>query len=185
VVLLSRDAGGDAQKFAAEFQAAGVNLLVFEPAGSDPARFPKGQRPHVLRLAALTGETLTSLRVRDTLGAVQALAVHAAVDPQGIYLWGRGELAVPALYAAIVNEQVVGVFLEDAPDHHLSETALFRILRYADIPQSAALLFPRPVFFTGTRAPGFAWTDEVYRVLGQPGRCRRSADSPAKSVAGP
>lgn len=185
VVLLSRDAAGDAQKFAAEFQAAGVNLLIFEPAGIDPAMFPTGQRPHLVRLAALTGETLTSLRIRDALGAVRALAAHAAVDPQGIYLWGRGESAVPALYAAIVNEQVAGVFLEDAPDHHLSETALFRILRYADVPQSAALLFPRPVVFTGTRAPGFAWTDEVYRVLGQTGRCRLSSDSPAKSLASP
>lgn len=92
-------------------------------------------------------------------------------------------LAIPALYAATVEERVAGVFLEDAPDHHTSETALFRILRYADVPQSAALLFPRSVFFSGTRAPGFAWTDEVYRVLGQPGRCTTSAESPAKNVA--
>jgi hypothetical protein len=145
--------------------------------------FPAKERPHLLRLAALVGETLTSLRVRDALGAVRALATHPAVDPQGLYLWGRGELAIPALYAAAVDEKVAGVFLEAAPDHHTSETALFRILRYADVPQFAALLFPRPVFFSGTRAPGFAWTDEVYRVLGQPERCRVSTESPAQTVA--
>jgi dienelactone hydrolase len=184
VVLLANAAVEEAQKLAAEFRAAGVNLLVFEPAGVDSAMFPKKERPHLLRLAALTGETLTSLRVRDALGAVRTLAAHAAVDPQGIYLWGRGELAIPALYAAAVDEKVAGVFLQDAPDRHESETALFSILRYADVPQSAALLFPRPVFFSGTRAPGFAWTEEVYRVLGEPRRCVVSNDSPAKCVTG-
>jgi dienelactone hydrolase len=185
VVLLANAAADEAKKLGAEFRSAGVNLLVLEPSGVGGAMFPQKERPHLLRLAALVGETLTSLRVRDALGAVRALAAHGAVDPQGIFLWGRGELAIPALYAAAVDENVAGVFLENAPDHHESETALFRILRYADVPQSAALLFPRPVFFTGTRAPGFAWTDDVYRVLGQPGRCITSADSPAKSVAGP
>jgi dienelactone hydrolase len=183
VVLLSRAAAADANKFAAEFRAAGVNLLVVEPAGADPAMFPKGERPHWLRLAALVGETLTSLRVRDALGAVRALAGHAAVDPQGIYLCGCGELAIPALYAALVDERVAGVFLTDAPDHHTSETALFRVLRYADVPQSAALLCPRPLYFSGTCAAGFAWTQDVYRLLGQPGRCLVTTESPATSVA--
>jgi len=182
VVLLSGAATTEAEKLSAEFLAAGVNLLVVEPSGVDEADFPKGQRPHILRLAMLVGETLTSLRVRDALGAVRAVATSAAVDPKGIYLWGKGELAVPALYAAIVDEKVAGVLLEDAPGHHTSETALFRILRYADVPQSAALLFPRPVFFLGRRADEFHWTEEVYRTLGQPGRCKTSAEPPATLV---
>lgn len=136
-----------------------------EPSGVDSADFPKGHRQHLLRLAALAGETLTSLRVRDALGAVRALATHNAVDPKGIYLWGKGELAIPALYGTVADEKIAGVFLEDAPEHHTSETALFRILRYAEVPQSAALLFPRPVFFLGQRAKEFLWTEEVYRAL--------------------
>ncbi|MCY2990051.1 MAG: hypothetical protein NTY19_19585 [Planctomycetota bacterium] len=115
----------------------------------------------------------------------EADAQQPAIDSRNLasYFWGCGTLAIPALYAAVVDERVAGVFLEDAPDHHTSETALFRILCYADVPQSAAMLFPRPVFFSGTRAPGFAWTDEVYRLLGQRGRCTTSAESPAKTVA--
>lgn len=183
VVRLARDAAEEAKQWSAEFLAAGVNLLVFEPCGADNAMFPQKERPHLLRLAALTGETLTSLRIRDALGAVRALARHDAVDPRGIYLWGQGDLAIPALYAAVVDERVAGVFLEDAPDHHTSETALFRILRYADVPQSAALLFPRPVVFLGQRAPGFAWTADVYRLLGQPTRCRGSEEGPARIVS--
>ncbi len=182
VILLAHAAADEAQNLAAELQSAEVNLLVIEPSGVDPAMFPPKQRPHLLRLAALVGETLTSLRVRDALGAVRALAARDTVDPHGIYLWGRGELAIPALYAAVVDTRVAGVFLENAPDHHESETALFRILRYADVPQAAALLFPRPIVFTGTSARGFAWTREVYRTLGQIDRCVSSTDSPAKRV---
>jgi len=182
VVLLS-SAVAEAENRSAEFLAAGVNLLVVEPSGVDSAEFPKNQRQHVLRLAMLVGETLTSLRVRDALGAVRALASHSAVDPKGIYLWGKGELAVPALYAAAVDQQVAGVLLEDAPERHTSETALFRILRYADVPQSAALIFPRPLIFLGQTPKEFLWTEEVYRTLGQAGRCRTSAESPAAVVA--
>lgn len=185
VVLLASAAAEPAGKLSAAFLAAGVNLLVIEPFGVRADDFPKGQRPHLLRLAALAGETLTSLRIRDALGAVRALATHPAVDPEGIYLWGKGELAVAALYAAVVDQKIAGVFLEDAPGHHASETALFRVLRHADIPQSAALLFPRPIFFLGQRGEGFVRTHEVYRLLGQPGRCIVSSESPATTLAKP
>jgi len=183
VVLLAGDGLEQAAKCSGEFLAAGVNLLAVEPTAIDSAAWPKNQRQHLLRLAALTGETLTSLRVRDALGAVRALAARGEVDPKGIYLWGKGDLAVPALYAAVVDENVAGVLLEDAPDRHSSETALFRILRYADIPQSAATLFPRPVFLLGKKAEGFAWTEGVYRLLGKPSRCGASTESPAVIIA--
>lgn len=182
VVLLVRGPVEEARKLSASFLAAGVNLLALEPTGVGSASLPKAQRPHLLRLAALTGETLTSLRVRDALGAVRALATRGEVDPQAIYLWGQGDLAVAVLYAAIVEEKVAGVLLEDSPDHHGSETALFRILRYADIPQSAALLFPRPICFLGEKAKNFGWTEEVYRLLGKARRCAASTESPAAIV---
>ena len=83
-------------------------------------------------------------------------------------------MAVPALYAAVVEKKVAGVIMEDAPDTHMSscepELALLRILRYADISQSAGLLFPRQIFMAGKKAAGFKWTKELYRRLGKPER---------------
>jgi len=183
VVLLQAGGLRPVDKLSASFLDAGVNLLVLEPCDIQSGGPPKTQRQHLLRLAALAGETLTSLRVRDALGAVRALAAHGAVDPKGIYLWGEGDLAIPALYAAVADERVAGVLLEDAPAHHSSETALFRVLRYADVPQAAALLFPRPVFFLGRQSSEFGWTENVYRLLGQPTRCAASAETPAAIVA--
>lgn len=183
VVLLDAEGLRRADKLSTAFLDAGVNLLVLEPCDVRSGSSPKTQRQHLLRLAALAGETLTSLRVRDSLGAVRALAGNASVDPKGIYLWGKGDLAVPALYAAVADERVAGVLLEDAPDHHASETALFRVLCYADIPQAAALLFPRPIFLLGKTSRGFGWTENVYRLLGQPARCIASTENPAAFVA--
>jgi len=183
VVLLDAAGLRQADTLSAAFLGAGVNLLVLEPCDIRSGGSPKTQRQHLLRLAALTGETLTSLRVRDALGAVRALAAKVAVDPKGIYLWGKGDLAIPALYAAVADERVAGVLLEDAPGHHSSETALFRVLRYADVPQAAALLFPRPVFFLGKKSSEFGWTENVYRLLGQPTRCAASDEGPAVIVA--
>ena len=183
VVLLDAAGLAQADKLGAVFQEAGVNLLILESCEIQSGTSPKTQRQHLLRLAALAGETLTSLRVRDALGAIRALADHPTVDPQKIYVWGKGDLAIPALYAAVADQRVAGVLLEDAPAHHASETALFRVLRYADVPQSAALLFPRLVFFVGQKANEFDWTENVYRILGQPTRCAASAESPAAIVA--
>ena len=183
VILLAEGGLEEAEKLSAAFLGAGVNLLVLESCAVQSGSSTRAQRQHLLRLAALTGETLTSLRMRDAVGAVRALAAHPAVDPRGIYLWGQGDLAIPALYAAVVEERVAGVLLEDAADHHSSETALFRVLRYGDVPHAAALLFPRPVFLLGRKSSGFAWTENVYRVLGQPARCSAVAESPAVIVA--
>ncbi len=183
VVLLDAAGLRQADQLSASFLSAGVNLLILEPCEIQSGGPLKTQRQHLLRLAALAGETLTSLRVRDALGAVRALAANAAVDPKKIYLWGKSDLAIPALYAAVADDRVAGVFLEDAPGRHSSETALFRVLRYADVPQAAALLFPRPIFFLGKRASEFDWTENVYRLLGQPARCAASAESPAAIVA--
>jgi dienelactone hydrolase len=183
VVLLDAAGLRRAERLSAAFLDMGVNLLVLEPCDIHSSDSRKNARQHLLRLAALTGETLTSLRVRDALGAVRALAANPAVDPKGIYLWGKGDLAIAALYAAVADDRVAGVLLEDAPDHHTSETAMFRVLRYADVPQAAALLFPRPVFLLGKTSVGFGWTKDVYRLLGQPSRCAESAEGPAGIVA--
>ncbi|GAF78116.1 unnamed protein product, partial [marine sediment metagenome] len=110
---------------------------------------------------------------------------HSGVDPKRVYLWGRGHMAVPALYAAAVETKIAGVVLEDAPDTHMSsrepEMALLRVLRHADMPQSAGLVFPRPVVLAGKKAPGFKWTRELYRTLSQPERFV-SFDGPAEEI---
>jgi len=65
--------------------------------------------------------------------------------------------------------------LEDAPDRHVGitpveatecETALFHILKYADIPQACGLIFPRRIILTGKKSAGLQWTKALYGDLG-------------------
>jgi len=168
----------EASALAARLDASGHNLVYLTPAGvNDPMWVP----PHMHRLAVVVGHTKTSMQVLDALHAVEALRAEGAVDGERIFLWGRGPLAVAALYAAVVDEGVAGVVLEDAPAHHTAETGLLHILRHADIPQSAALLFPRPVVLAGRIEEAFDWTRDVYRLLGRPERFTE-ADGEAEPV---
>jgi len=166
--LETRDGRKPARDPCRRFRDAGVNLFCFEPTGIGATAWSKRQGPTVHRLAALAGFTVTSLRVRDALAAVQAVARDKAVDPSRVVLWGRGEMAVAALYAAAVSDDVAGVVLEDAPAGHIAATALLGVLRHGDIPQFAGLIFPRKISLTGKRTRGFGWTRKLYRTLGRP-----------------
>ena len=79
---------------------------------------------------------------------------------------GKGNHAVPAIYAAAVEPGIAGVILGDCPDRHDSETALLGVLRFGDVPIFAGLLFPRPCVLTGEQGKGFEWTANLYKTLG-------------------
>jgi len=178
IILLADDTMGKLKPQALKFTGAGANVLLLETTdiGATSQKSSKKRLNQLIRFAPQVGHTLSSLRVNDTLAAFSEISGHQAVDPKAVYVWGRGAMAVPALYAAVVDEKIAGVILEDAPDTHNSksaELALLRILRHADIPQAAGLLFPRPVYLAGKQASGFTWTEKLYRSLNKSGQFLR------------
>jgi len=124
------------------------------------------QDKHLRRYAALVGHTSTSLAIQDALAAVRALRQTESIPSDSLFVRGRGDASVAALYAAVVDPNIAGVMLEDCPDRFTRDTALLGVQRHTDLPCSAALLFPRPVDMVGTMAPGFDWTARVYERLG-------------------
>jgi hypothetical protein len=158
-----------------DYLDAGVNLFCLEITGIGANPWSTARGYPLDRFAQLVGHTKCSLRINDVLAAVETVSAEKGVDPKRIYLWGKGTLAVPVIYAAVVDDRVAGVVLEDAPDHHVGmtpveathcETALFHILKFADLPQAAGLIFPRRIILTGKRLPGFHWTKTLYGQLG-------------------
>ncbi len=169
---------------------AGVNLFCVEITGIGGNPWSTADRYLFDRFAQLVGHTKCSLRINDVLAAVETISAEKGVNPEGIYLWGKGNLAVPVIYAAAVNRKIAGVVLEDAPDRHIGitpveatecETALFHILKVADLPQACGLLFPRVTVLTGTRSPGFDWTEALYKDLGA-GENFHEHDGPVKAL---
>ncbi len=153
-----------------------INLYCTEITGTGNNPWLTDSHWKLSRFAELCGHTQASLQINDILAAIENIISESSVDASKIYLWGEGDLAVPVLYSAVVNDKnVAGVILENAPDQHVGitpviesncNTALFNILKFGDIPQFAGLIYPRTIILDGENKPGFNWTENLYAKLG-------------------
>src|SRR5438552_14274196 len=81
-------------------------------------------------------------------------------------LYGKGEMGMLALYAALLDERVQQVILSDPPASHWQGPALLNVLRVTDLPEVAGALAPRRLVSL-TKAPGtFAYTQHFYLLEG-------------------
>jgi hypothetical protein len=83
-----------------------------------------------------------------------------------VYLYGRGDSGVAALYRGLIDDRVAGVILEDAPSSHLEGAPIIGILRAFDMPQAVGLMAPRPVALINPCHNYWAWPTRVYERLG-------------------
>jgi hypothetical protein len=178
VILISNDTidvGNVKSLFINSYLPNDINLYCLEITGTGHHPWLTENHWNLSRFGQICGQTQASLQINDILAAIDNIKHENSVDPSAIYLWGEEHIAVPVLYSAVVNEtNVAGVILENAPDKHVGitpvidsqcNTALFNILKYADIPQSAGLLFPRTIVLYGNKKPGFGWTKSMYSRL--------------------
>ena len=173
----------------------GFNLYCLEITGTGHNPWITEDHWKLSRFAELCGHTRASLQINDILAAIDNVKNENSVDSTAVYLWGEGDIAVPVLYCSIVNEtNVAGVILQDAPDEHVGitpvidswcHTALFNILKYADIPQAAGLIYPRTIILNGNNKSGFDWTENMYSNLDNSGNFDKmdgSADEVLKKI---
>ncbi len=147
---------------------------------------------HVRRAAAWTGRTVASMRVWDVLRALEAVRQLPGADPSRVALLGRGEMAVPVLYAALLDGRVRAVILQDPPatqnvpgekDGSGPDLEMLNCLRFTDLPQVAGLLWPAELVVVGSAPSSYDWAESLYRTLGQPGRVTRVRDLAAWTPA--
>jgi len=135
----------------------------------------KEQQGHLRRAAMLTGRTIASMRVWDTLRAMAAVRELTEADAGRIGLAGSGEMAAVALYAALLDGNVSEVILHDPPatqnatrNRHGNSDAIemLNCLRATDLPQVAGLLFPTTLVFLGKRPNSYIWAEDLFLRLG-------------------
>ncbi|GAA3403598.1 alpha/beta hydrolase family protein [Paenibacillus hodogayensis] len=140
---------------------------------------------HIRRAAALIGQTVAAMRVWDALRGLEAVRLMPEVDRDRILLAGAGEMAVVALLAVLLDGSVSTLVLEDMPSsftraddpERLGEGyEVVNMLRHADLPQLAAMLWPTTIIVTGKRWEGYEWTERAYARLGEPGRIQFRTD---------
>lgn len=160
--------------------------IVCEPRGTGETAWGEELNWHLRRAAAWTGRTLASMRVWDTLRALEAVMLLPEVrDP--ISLAARGEMCAVALYAALLHGRVRTLFLENPPATQNAGSdpegrgpaiEMLNCLRVVDLAQVAGLLWPTELVLIGDAPATYEWAQGLYTRLGSPGRITR-----VKSIA--
>ena len=120
----------------------------------------------VQRTAALVGRTIASMQVWDFLQAVRWAASSGQQRSPQIIVAGRGDDAVTAAYAAILDDRIQHTLLEDVPASHWQGAPLLGVLRVVDLPESLGLLAPRPLTLIRCNREAFHATAMSYRQAG-------------------
>ncbi|MCP5112908.1 MAG: hypothetical protein GY953_18945 [bacterium] len=114
------------------------------------------------------GQTVDSLRLRDVVRALELLRSIEGVDQSRITIAGDGTPGVLGLYAAILDPKVHQVLLLRPPTTHADGPVFLNVLRYADLPEAAALLAPRRLNFYGRIPVEFEPGRHVWELYQQP-----------------
>ena len=124
------------------------------------------------RVYPMLGHTLAERQVADLLAGIALARKQGVAGPVAVY--GQGETAVTAIYAALLDPTITEVIVADPPASHRDpETPpLLGVLQIGDLPQNLALLYPRPITFVGEMPEAYGWTKQAYEKLGKGGRVK-------------
>ncbi len=99
-----------------------------------------------------------------------------SADPVSLY--GKGEMGIVALYAALFDERVRQVILNDPPASHWQRPALLNVLRVTDIPEVAGALAPRRLVSLTKLPETFGYTRRIYGLQRASNQFVQSASLP-------
>lgn len=145
---------------------------VCEPRGVGGTRWTRRNPPnYVERAHYLLGRTVDSGRVWDLIAAARHLRSRQG-DAPPVFIAGEGANAVLAIYAAVLEPGIHGLFLWAPPPSHMAEgaPALLNVLRVGDVPEALGLVAPRPVTLLGAEAAFAARSAALYRAAGHGGQ---------------
>ena len=153
-------------------------ILVLQPRATD---FPISDRYWVTleRTAEILGSTVESMQVWDIMRAIQFMTADEKLDPASISLYGRGEMGILALYAAIMDPGPDCVVLDQPPTTHWDGPPLLNVLRVTDISEAAALFSPHRLVLLQPAGNGFAHTAALYRLTGHANQFQKARSLPA------
>jgi hypothetical protein len=107
---------------------------------------------------------MVGMRALDITRGIDLLSVRQDVDPNKVYVYGKDEGAVPALYAAVLDRRIRKLALEGMLSSYESvvknkvhrqvfESVVPRALKFYDLPDLVATLAPREVWVVSGTDP--------------------------------
>jgi hypothetical protein len=112
--------------------------------------------------AMLVGRTIPGMETTDVLAAFDHLASLPNVDAAHIAIFAKGNSAVVALYAAVLEPRIERVACEGGPISYLdivrapihdeiADLIVPGVLKDFDLPEVAAAIAPRPLWLVNPR----------------------------------
>ena len=150
------------------------NIAYFEVRGVGETGWSPALQWHVRRAAAWTGRTVASMRAYDVLRCLDFVRALPGIDAEKTSLAAREEMAVIALYAALLDGQCASLLLKDPPptqnvasqpDGRGPAIEMLNCLRITDVYQLPGLLYPTPLFFMGHPDEMYNWSGEIYQMF--------------------
>lgn len=82
-------------------------------------------------------------------------------------VYGQGNEAAVAIYAALLDPEIKEIILEDpVVTHWKGGPEFMNVLKIGDLPHNLALAFPRPITFIGKIPKEYEWTRQCYEACG-------------------
>ena len=117
---------------------------------------------YVERTAAWVGRTIGAMQVWDILRGVRWAIAEEKLTPSSISLYGKGEMGILGLYAALFEERISEVILNDPPASHWQGPALLNALRVTDLPEVAGAFAPRRLVSLMELPTTFDYAKRIY-----------------------
>jgi cephalosporin-C deacetylase-like acetyl esterase len=114
------------------------------------------------RSASWIGRTVAAMQVWDILRAVDWAAAEEKIPMSSVTVYGKGEMGILGLYAALFDNRIRQVILKDPPESHWQGPALLNVLRVTDIPEVAAAFAPRKLVVLGKIPASFDYARAIY-----------------------
>jgi cephalosporin-C deacetylase-like acetyl esterase len=132
----------------------------------------------VERTAVWAGRTIAAMQVWDVLRAIEWATNDEKISAASISVYGKGEMGILALYAALFDERIKEIILSDPPASHWQRPALLNVLRVTDIPEVAGAFAPRRLVSLTKLPESFEHTRNIYRLHHISDRYVQSASLP-------
>lgn len=148
------------------------SVMVVYPRGVGEVPWPKTVWKDMQRNAMHVGHTVDSMRLWDVLVAARLLRERA--NTTKLTIGGQGIAAGLAIYAGALDDRVTQVMVVDPPQSQVRGPYFLNVLRHTDLPEAAALLAPRPLYFYGRMPEAYSQTQGIYSTLEQAQQFRRT-----------
>ena len=146
-----------------------ASVLILNPRFTEVS-IPADQYRDIQMTAAWTGRTMAAMQVWDVLRAVEWVLDEEKLKPSNVSLYGKSEMGIVGLHAALRNERIGRVILEGAPESYWEGPALLNILRITDIPEIVHAFAPREVVYLRAGPKSFkvaASLSDALRIKGK------------------